>query len=74
MELEQAIAARIRQLCVQQHVTLYRLAKQTGLPRSTLYALASGKRKDPLIVTVVKVSIAFGLTPAEFFSSDLFRE
>ncbi len=74
MELGQAIGCRVRELCAQRQITLYRLAKQSGLPRSTLYAIASGKRKDPLMVTVVKISIALGLPPEEFFSSELFKK
>ena len=73
MELGQAIGCRVRSLCAQRQVTLYRLAKQTGLPRSTLYALASGKRRHPLLLTIMKISAAFGITTAEFFSSELFE-
>lgn len=73
MELGQAIGCRVRELCAQQQIKLYCLAKRTGLPPSTLYAIASGKRKDPLLFTIVKISAAFGLTTSEFFSSELFE-
>lgn len=50
MEYYQANALRITQLMKQNHMTAYELAKQSGIPHSTISLILSGKTKNPEIL------------------------
>ena len=53
-------------------MTMYRLSALSGVPHTTLISIINGDSKNPGIMTIKKLSDAFGLTLAEFFSSELF--
>lgn len=63
---EEQIILRIHALCVARSWTLYRLAKESGMPYSTLCTMLH-KANAPSIPTLIKICNGFGITLAEFF-------
>ena len=63
---EHDIIPRIKALCAAREWTFYRLAKESGIPYSTLCTMLH-KACAPSIPTLVKICDGFGITLAEFF-------
>lgn len=64
-----AVIARIRELCSARGWTYYRLAKQSGIPYSTLSTMLS-KENMPSIPTLEKLCRGFGISLCQFFAED----
>ena len=63
---EEQVILRIQALCVARSWTLYRLAKESDIPYSTLCTMLH-KANAPSIPTLIKICNGFGITLAEFF-------
>ena len=66
---EKQIIPRIRALCEARSWTLYRLAKESDIPYSTLCTMLH-KTNTPSISTLIKICNGFGITLAEFFDAN----
>ena len=66
---EQDIIPRIHALCQARSWTVYRLAKESGIPYSTLCTMLH-KANAPSIPTVIKLCQGFGISLSEFFDMD----
>ncbi|PWL49447.1 MAG: XRE family transcriptional regulator, partial [Clostridiales bacterium] len=66
MKYYEVIVLRIRQLCKQRGFSINRLATMSGVSQSTIDNLVRGITKNPKIITLHKLAIAFNMTPAEF--------
>ena len=64
---------RIIELCEKKHMTINKLATESGLSPSSLKSILYGKSKNPGIVTIKIICDGFGITIAEFFDTDKFR-
>ena len=64
--LEEQIIPCIRALCDARSWTLYRLAKESGIPYSTLCTMLH-KANAPSIPTLIKICDGLGITLAQFF-------
>ncbi len=58
---------RIRELCAARAWSVYRLAKQSGIPYSTLNSMLQ-KTGAPSLPTLAKICDGFQITLAQFFS------
>ena len=67
--LENEIIERIQSLCKARSWTYYRLAKESGIPYSTLCTMLH-KANYPSIPTIAKLCKGFGITLAQFFDFD----
>lgn len=65
---EQDIIPRIQELCLQRSWTVYRLAKESGIPYSTLCTMLH-KANSPSISTLIRICKGFGITLSEFFDT-----
>lgn len=65
---EQDIIPRIQALCMKRSWTFYRLAKESGIPYSTLCTMLH-KANAPSIPTLIRICNGFGITLAEFFDT-----
>lgn len=61
------ILDHIKELCAKEHWTNYELAKNSGLPQSTIVNLFL-RSNQPTFPTLLKICDAFGITLAQFFS------
>ncbi len=65
---EKEMIHRIQELCQARSWTVYRLAKESGIPYSTLCTMLH-KTNAPSIPTLIKLCDGFGITLAEFFDT-----
>ena len=65
---EYDVIPRIQELCEQRAWTLYRLAKESGIPYSTLCTMFH-KANAPSISTLSRICKGFGITLSEFFDT-----
>lgn len=71
MTLQEAIQKRINDLCTERRITLNDLSISYGIPQSTLDdALLN---KDTEIATIEEICIDLGISLADFFCCDTFR-
>lgn len=63
------VIKRIQELCEARSWTYYRLAKESGIPYSTLSTMLH-KTNIPSVPTLIKLCSGFGITPAQFFSPE----
>lgn len=73
MKTQQAVVARILELCKEHGLTVNALSTLAAIPPSTLKNIIYGVSKNPGIVTIKIICDAFGITLAEFFDIDLFN-
>ncbi len=68
MEFEEKIVKRIQQLCKEQGISINKLANMSKVKRSTLNSIIRGKTKNPQIMTLHRIAVAFDVTLAEFLN------
>lgn len=57
---------RIRQLCKKRGISINKLAAMSNVKQSTLDNIMRGLTKNPRIMTLHKIALAFSMTLAEF--------
>ena len=72
MTIGNAIAKRIDEYLIKRNISLYKLAKDSGIPIATLQNLYRGHTKSPTIAVVYKICIGLNITIEEFLNSELF--
>ena len=72
METNDAVAKRIKELCKENNITLYKLSSLSGVPHSTLMSILNGSSNNPGVLTINKLCNAFEISLSEFFDSDFF--
>lgn len=72
MNLTEAIAQRLLQLCDERGISLNRLSILCGMTQSTLNNIVNTGSKNPTISTIKKVCDGLNMTLSEFFDSPLF--
>lgn len=73
MNMGEILKKRIFELTIKYNKTFYELSKISGIPKSTIRKIASGKSKNPNLANIEKIAIAFGLSLYDFFDDELFR-
>lgn len=63
-----AVKHRILQLCGEKHITINRLATESGVSPSSIKNILYGKSVNPGVVTVKMLCDGFGITLSDFFS------
>lgn len=63
------VMARIQELCKARSWTYYRLAKESGIPYSTLSTMLH-KAYVPTVPSLMKICDGFDITLAQFFTLD----
>lgn len=74
MTMGEAVAKRINNLLFENNWSLYRLAKESCIPLSTLKNLYTNHTKSPTLSVVFRIAEAFGMTIIEFLNDDIFRD
>ena len=72
MTMGEAVAKRIDQYLSERKITLYKLARNTCLPVSTLRNLYCGHTKSPTLALVFRIAEGLGVSPLEFLDCELF--
>ncbi len=72
MNTQEAIAARIVQLCKQRGITPNALSNLSAVPQATIKSILNGESRNPGTVTIKKLCDGFEITLGEFFSTPEF--
>ena len=70
MEYSELYVNRILTLCKQRGITVNKLATMSGINQSTLDNIVRGITKNPRVMTIHELAIAFNMTLAEFLDFD----
>ena len=66
MEYSSLYVRRIRELCRHRGITINKLATMSGIKQSTLDNIVRGLTKNPRVMTLHRIALAFNMTLAEF--------
>lgn len=72
MLLEDAVALRIEQLCIEHNMTKYALFERSGVPQSTLTSIKKKRSRSVKIKTLYAICEGFDMSLEQFFASPLF--
>lgn len=72
MNVKDAVALRIAELCKERTIAYNELANICGLTPSTVYSLFDPRRRNISLSTVKKICDGLEITLADFFSSPVF--
>jgi len=70
--LKETIAFRIEQLCAERNISIYALAIQCGVDKSTIYSILGGKSNSPEVASIKKICDGLEITLGEFFNTPEF--
>lgn len=73
MRLNEAIAARIRELCKERDMTQYKLHLVSGVPQSTLSTILSCSFPSMKVRIIYEICEGLQISLEEFFCSPLFE-
>lgn len=73
MRTYETVKNRILVLCEERHITINKLATDSGVAPSSIKNILYGKSKNPGIVTLKMLCDGFGITLNEFFDTEDFR-
>ena len=66
MEYSDLYVKRIKSLCSQRGISIYKLSAMSGVKQSTLDNIVRGQTHNPKAKTLHKIALAFNMTLAEF--------
>ena len=72
MTLSHAISKRVISLCYEKNMTVYELSQKSGVPKSTIMDIISGRSKNPGVLSIEKLAAGFSLSIGEFWSDVIF--
>ncbi|MCR4862672.1 MAG: helix-turn-helix transcriptional regulator [Ruminococcus sp.] len=73
MNISEAVAGRILELCRENNITVNKLATISGVTQSTVNDIVNHRAKNIGIVTIKKLCDGFDMTITDFFDTDVFR-
>ncbi len=73
MNVGEAVKERILELCVENNITINKLATISGITQSTLNNIINGRNNSTTIATIKKICDGLEITLEEFFSADTFK-
>jgi len=72
MSVKDAVAERVRPICISRGIRTNELANISGITPSTIYSLLDKRRRDVSVITVKKICDGLDMTLGEFFSTPEF--
>ena len=72
MLLEDAVALRIEQLCIERKMTKYELSERSGVPQTTLSSIKKKRSTSVKLKTLYAICEGFDMSFEEFFACPLF--
>ena len=74
MNIKEAVAKRILDLCAERNIAVNALASVSGIPPSTVYSMLNEKSKNPGVVSIKKICDGLEISIRDFFDSELFDD
>lgn len=72
MQLNEAVAKRIRELCIERSMTQYQLYIASGVPQSTLSTIMNCTFPSMKLRIIFEICEGLNITLEDFFDSELF--
>lgn len=73
MDTRKLVSLRIQQLCAAHGYNINSLARQAGIPPTTLKNIIYGNSRNPGIITVKLLCDGLGISLYDFFNTDSFK-
>ena len=73
MNISQAISKRVILLCYEKDLTVYELSKKSGVPKTTIKDIISGRSKNPGVLSIEKLAKGFSISMGEFWNHEIFN-
>ena len=73
MNISQAISKRVILLCYEKDLTVYELSKKSGVPKTTIKDIISGRSKNPGVLSIEKLAAGFSISMGEFWNHEIFN-
>ena len=74
MCIKDAVAIRLQNILDERNITIYQLAYDSGVTKSTIYSMVNAERKDVTLSTVKKLCDRLDISITEFFTSQEFYD
>ncbi len=74
MTLSDAVRQRIKYYLEKNHMTIWKLFKASGIPRSTICSFMNGNTELIKLDTLLHICEGFNITLIDFFSDPMFNE
>ena len=73
MDARKQVSLRIQQLCAPHGYNINSLARQAGIPPTTLKNIIYGNRHNPDVVTIKLICDGLGISLCDFFNTGQFN-
>lgn len=73
MDTRKLVSLRIQQLCAANGYNINSLARQAGIPPTTLKNIIYGNSRNPGIITIKLLCDGLGISLHDFFDTEPFR-
>ena len=73
MNISEAVAERIIELCKNRNITVNKLSTMSGVTQSTVNDIVNRKAKNIGIVTIKKLCDGLDMSITDFFDTSVFR-
>ena len=74
MNVSEAVASRILELCKERDITVNRLCTISAVTQSTVNDIVNSKAKNVDIITIKKLCDGFEISIKDFFDTPYFKE
>lgn len=74
MNVKEAVAKRIVDLCEQRNIAINTLGTNAGISPSTIYSMLNNKSQNPGVVSIKKICDGLDISIRVFFDSSLFDD
>lgn len=73
MDTRKAVSLRIQELCAKHDYNINSLARQAGIPPTTLKNIIYGNSHNPGVVTIKLICDGLGISLYDFFDTNQFK-
>ena len=74
MMLNDAIRQKIKSLCESNHLSVYELAKRSGIERNSISNFMNIEERYMTLTTLIRIIKVFDLNLSTFFADPIFRD
>ncbi|MBR6395211.1 MAG: helix-turn-helix transcriptional regulator [Ruminococcus sp.] len=74
MNISEAVAERILELCKENNITVNKLSNISGVTQSTVNDIVNHRAKNIGIITIKKLCDGLDMTITDFFDTEVFRK
>lgn len=73
MKISEAISKKLKKICIEEGISVNKLANICCLTQSTVEHLVNGDSKNPKMLTIVRICDGLNIKIKDFFTDELFE-